>query len=783
MLNKLKKLKGRSINEIRVRVKQKASALAEKNGLSKDSRLPSDAEFARLLNQKITLEHFRTRSAPKFFKAFQDEEKTKEILYSSFNSKLLIERADKICGGRFDLLGFEDLFFGEPVDWLFEPITKTKMPLPHWSEVIEVDSTDRSDKKIVWELNRCQHFITLGRAYWQTGEEKYAERFIELIEGWMAQNKPKFGMNWMSSLEIGFRSISWLWAFYFFKDSPRLKEDTFHRAVKFLYLHARHLENYLSIYSSPNTHLTGEALGLFYLGLLLPEFKRAKQWLKTGSKVLHAELDRHILNDGVYVERASYYQRYTTDFYLHVLLLSEANGLDVSDKLRTKLQASLNHLMHITRPDGTTPFFGDDDGGRLLFLDERPRNDFRSTLAVGASVFKRGDYKFVAETATEEVLFLTGSSGLNEFENLNAESPKDTSIAFLDGGYYVMRDSWTKESNWMLIDCGEHGFLNCGHAHADALSFELVAKGKTMLVDPGTFVYASDIETRNWFRSTAAHNCLVVDRQSSSTPEDAFSWKRTANCKTLSWINHKRFDFFAGEHDGYKPVAHNRNILFLKNNYWIVCDEIRTNETHDYRWNFHFAPGVKPEFSFTCKHDSSDERELLSFACETKEGVGFVCYPPRSIVTLDKYDGWVSTCYGSRENAEVVYFHLNNQIRLVPEPILQFVYFMFPYSGREKRPHLQLLNSEKKHYFEISTNTGNAHFFLKGGKAIETKDVFSDFKFTWIQYDNKNELEELILIDGKSFTFRGQNLVSFKNPSVFVYAKRENGKFVIETKG
>ena len=47
------------------------------------------------------------------------------------------------------------------------------------------------------------------------------------------------------------------------------------RVLKFLYLNGRHLETYLSTYFSPNTHLTGEALGLFYLGTLLPEFKDA----------------------------------------------------------------------------------------------------------------------------------------------------------------------------------------------------------------------------------------------------------------------------------------------------------------------------------------------------------------------------------------------------------------------------------------------------------------------------------------------------------------------------
>ena len=43
-----------------------------------------------------------------------------------------------------------------------------------------------------------------------------------------------------------------------------------------------------------------------------------------------------------------------------------------------KLQQLLDFLMYITRPDGKTPLFGDDDGGRLIKLDNRAANDFRS---------------------------------------------------------------------------------------------------------------------------------------------------------------------------------------------------------------------------------------------------------------------------------------------------------------------------------------------------------------------------------------------------------------------
>ncbi|MBV9209999.1 MAG: heparinase II/III family protein, partial [Acidobacteria bacterium] len=490
LLSKLNKLKGRSTAELRVRGAQALNAYAERHGVSRASRLPSDASLLKLLDKASApnsaedlLEHFRSRTSPKFFAAFDDERATREALrhHFGFEHQSLIKRADGIRAGRFQLLGFADLDFGQPIDWHFEPVSRKRSPQLHWSRIDELDAEASGDKKIVWELNRHQYFLTLGRAYWLTADERYAETFAAHLAGWMEANPPKLGLNWVSSLEVAYRAISWLWALYFFKDSKHLTAKLYARALKYLYLHARHVETYLSTYSSPNTHLTGEALGLFYLGTLLPEFRRAAHWREQGSRILLEELSRHVLDDGVYFERASYYHRYTTEFYTHFLILSERNGAAPSVELKAKLQSLLDHLQHITRPDGTTPFIGDDDGGQFLPLAERETQDFRPTLSTGAALFGRADYKFVAgDEACEATLWLLGEAGLRELEELASHPPAETSRAFPDGGFYVMRDGWTRDANYLLLDCGEHGVFNCGHAHADALSFELAARGRTL---------------------------------------------------------------------------------------------------------------------------------------------------------------------------------------------------------------------------------------------------------------------------------------------------------------
>jgi len=638
----LQKLKQASFDELRVRAAQKVAAFNERRGWSKLTKLPTDQGLGSLLTPSNgrtdhdLLDYFRLRTKPTFFPSFNSPQETAEKFKSRWpdSAQPIVEKANRITQGRFDLLGFTDLSFGDPIDWQFEPTSGKRIPLVHWSKLDYLDAELAGDKKIIWELNRHQYFVTLGQAYWLTGDERYARVCAAHLESWMQANPPKLGINWASSLEVAFRSMSWLWAFYFFKTSSSVTAETFKRAWKFLYLSARHLESYLSTYFSPNTHLTGEALGLFFLGTLLPEFRDAKRWQDLGRRILIEQLPTHVRSDGVYFEQSSYYHRYTTDFYLHFLLLSRANDIALPPVVEQSLVLLLDHLMYITRPDGSTPLFGDDDGGRLVMLDDRPADDFRATLAVGAVVFDRSDYKFVAGDAAETLLWMSGVEGLNRFDALEATEPSQTSKAFCAGGYYVLRDGWRPDSNYLLFDCGPHGSLNCGHAHADALSIDLAANGRTTLIDPGTYTYTGSKELRDWFRSSYAHNTVSVDGESSSVPNGAFTWKTIARCSLDRWISQDRFDFVAGEHDGFmrfnNPATAHREILFLKGDYWIMRDALTSSSEHQVDVSFHF--------------DSSAEAELA---------IDIRCFGKGKWVEEETS---VSPCYGHKERAKAARF-------------------------------------------------------------------------------------------------------------------------------
>src|SRR5262249_34900791 len=153
-------------------------------------------------------------------------------------------------------------------------------------------------------------------------DERYAEVFADSIRRWRAANPVGLGINWASSLEVSFRLIAWCWALVLFRDARALSAELFLEVLGGIDAHARQVERHLSRYFSPNTHLTGEALGLVYAGTLFAELAGASRWRALGEDILVAESERQVLGDGVHFERATCYQRYTAEIYLHFVLLA-----------------------------------------------------------------------------------------------------------------------------------------------------------------------------------------------------------------------------------------------------------------------------------------------------------------------------------------------------------------------------------------------------------------------------------------------------------------------------
>ncbi len=681
---RLGRLRGRSAHELATRASQRISVELERRGLSSLGREPSDARFRALLDPEFFTigdstgaalrEHFARREAPRFFPGVRDGRSAAELRTGRWAPEhaALITAADAVMAGRFDLLGYRALSFGDPVDWHLDPIAGVRAPLRHWSRIDYLDAAVVGDHKVTWELNRHQHFMLLGRAYRVTGDTAYARCFAERLEAWLDANPPKLGINWASSLEIAYRAISWLWAIELFRDADALGPPLLQRALRVLYLHARHLERYLSLYFSPNTHLTGEALGLLYLGVLLPEFRDAERWRTLGWEILVQQVPRQIHDDGVYFEHASHYHRYTADIYLHAMGLAGLAGLPVPGVMRQRLERAMDHLADLTRPDGTIPFIGDDDGGALVSLEERGYADVRAALGIASVMLDRPDYAVVAGAASQEALWMLGPEGAESIRAASGgEPPRHLSRLYAEGGYAIMRDGWGARAHHLVVDSGPLGAMNCGHAHSDALSFELTALGRPALVDPGTFTYTGDPADRDAFRLSSAHNTLTVDGSSASVPAGPFSWTHAAGAVVERWWTGSCTDILVASHDGFlrlpSPVRHRRKILFVRTGFWVVVDSMVTEGAHQAVANFHGAIGSR-------LMPRGPTSAVLSLPGGTRqERLHFSVHGDVSSVRWE--EDWVSPVYGAKVLAPC--------IRVATQGHSELVTLLVPAAGDE----------------------------------------------------------------------------------------------------
>ena len=397
-------------------------------------------------------------------------------------------------------------------------------------------------------------------------------------------------MNWASMLELAFRSLSWLWALHFFasgdaKDGEPWIVDLLVGIDRQL----THVERNLSYYFSPNTHLLGEGLALYVCGRSLPELRASRRWEEKGRRILRDEISRQIGADGVHRERSTHYHRYTLDFYLLALAIARITGDDAAAEFE-RAAARLALAARLLSDDrGRVPHFGDDDGGKLAPLGDRAPDDLGDTLAVAGVLVDRQD--LAAGPEPEEALWWLAHPALHPDDRIRASRPTrpswSMSAALSDCGYYVSRSA---HGHHLVIDGGQHGYKNGGHAHADALSLTLTIAGMPLLIDCGTACYTTNPELRDRMRSSALHNTVVVDDRSQSIPSGPFHWSHVATGAVRRWRANDGFDYFDGAHDGYLPVVHRRHVLAMHGDLLVVADLVEGAGQHTAAVHWHIDP-------------------------------------------------------------------------------------------------------------------------------------------------------------------------------------------------
>jgi uncharacterized heparinase superfamily protein len=557
------------------------------------------AEFARLSPTEL-LEHFRNRTTPQFLPGCDAlrSQATANLQRSlfPFETAQLLERAARITDEHcWTVLGFGEKHFGESIEWLRDPLSDALWPLDYHADV-QLFRGDGSDARVLWEINRLAHLVTLARAYAVTNDEKYAAEIFRELATWREQNPLGRGPNWACAMEVALREMNLLVVFELVRQSAQLNEETLAHFLQMLDQHGAHIRRNLEFsYISTSNHYLSDVAGLLWLGLMLPELKAAEEWRAFGLREMLREMDKQVLADGADSEASTGYHRLVLELFLYSFILASANQIEVGEKYRKKLRTMLSYVRAYLRPDGRAPLIGDTDSGQVLPLVRRSADDHAYVLAIGAAFFKEPRFKLPAHEAAmpEELLWILGEEGVRDFQSLPESEEGTASQAFKDAGTYILREG----DLYLLFNASGNGLMGRGsHGHNDALSLEVSACGTSFIIDPGTYVYSADLKERQLFRSVAYHSTVEVDEAEQNTTDESlpFVIGDEAHPRVLRWETGRERDIIAAEHDGYKRLAegvtHRRAVRFEKlERWWLIEDSLSGAGEHVFRFRFHFA--------------------------------------------------------------------------------------------------------------------------------------------------------------------------------------------------
>jgi len=442
-------------------------------------------------------------------------------------------------------------------------------------------SNPSSSREWLHKLHRHGWWPLWAAAYERTGDEKYAQAFVMQLVDWIDKNpipsqKSERLFGWRL-MEVGLRiRISWIPAFACFYQSAAFSDAAKMKMLRAIYDHGRFLNKF---YTNRN-HLLRESNGLLAIALCFPEFEESKGWGGEAVRRLEQELAQQINSDGSHIEMSVGYQWLTVDeFEVTRSLLNHFRCESTTSTLDGTVRKMYEYLAAIIRPDRTFPQLND---GFILWGAERL-----------ASVARREGWATIEYAAT------TGGSGIE---------PDYCSRWFPNAGLHVMRSDWSDDARYMIVDTGPYGGP---HGHEDKLSFELAAYGANFIVDPGSYTYNKTDPYREYFVGSAGHNTVLVDHQSQARRHYREHMQPAVRDDQHGyWLSNSDFDHASGRYEeGYAPfsinpragttidtdVAHQRDFVFVKPDYWVVVDYLSGAELHEFTFLFHLAPDVVVE--------------------------------------------------------------------------------------------------------------------------------------------------------------------------------------------
>lgn len=359
-----------------------------------------------------------------------------------------------------------------------------KVSFLHKTEQFDWQSDwNASNRSALWNFNLhyFEFLMSLVHAYERSYDHFYLKAIENIITSWIEKNGQQAGGPGWAPYTIAIRLTYWLAAYFALADSlDTLFRDRMLASMydQYVYL-GKHLEKDLMA----NHYF--EDLKAVLLGAIA--FQDEKM-LERATVEFKKQCREQILPDGMHFELSPMYHKIILESLIRVAVALRSVGRP-DEEIEAYLQKMIDVVYTFEEGLERTPLFNDS----------------------GNNIAK-----------SHEALLLAVKNHYGLTPCLKDHLP--------DSGYYFFRRKGWK----MIVDAGGPGpKCNLGHAHCDAMSFELFHHGKPLLVNCGTYAYQS--ADRSFFRSTAAHNTVSLDGIDQSEAWAEFRMGKTSRTQVLDF--------------------------------------------------------------------------------------------------------------------------------------------------------------------------------------------------------------------------------------------------------
>lgn len=421
-----------------------------------------------------------------------------------------------------------------------------------------------NDREWAWLSNRHQQLLTVYDAYFSTGNPKYLNYIDSFLRDFILKSQPypseKGSDAIWRGLEVSFRSKAWTRIFYGLINNELINPATKLLILSSLTDHADYNRNY---HSSGNW-LTMELSALADVSAHFPEYKSSNAWLEYAFQKMTEEINKQVYPDGVQKELSSHYHTVALKNFEQFKSIYELTGKQIPDSFNRTLEQMNNYLAKSIRPNGYGILNNDSD------LDFN-----RDIIMKAAKIFKRPDWEYIA------------SNG--KYGEIPEHGP---SYFFPWAGQLISRGNYDYNAHWSFFDIGPWG---TGHQHNDKLHISISAYGKDFLVDSGRFAYLGSVAKRfkTYARSSSSHNVILIDDKGQGKGDKVL--KEPLSQDSFEITN--SFDYATGSFDSFSNVEgrvkHQRSVLYVRDDFWVVVDNIHTDRPRDVEILWHWHPNSK----------------------------------------------------------------------------------------------------------------------------------------------------------------------------------------------